>query len=136
MTDCASIERSIVPLPAHEFDGVIGLSTGRNGMGTIMAGFAVDVAMSPGKSVQRLILRVWAAVAGGAVAAGLNEPRIWVLGHLGQGTMTVDAVQSMFRGHDPAQALGLWARVALVAAFQRGWWPIVFLGVLVVEGAG
>lgn len=48
MTGGAFTEGTVFPLPAQEFDGVIGLNGGGNGMGTIVAGRAANPFMTGG----------------------------------------------------------------------------------------
>jgi len=114
MADGAFAKGPVFPLPAQEFDGVIGLIGAGNGMGTVMASRATDPFMTGGLPVQGLVLNDL-GVAVVTATPRFIEPGIWILGDLGHGPMTIDAGHP-FPEHGISETLGDWAGVALIAA--------------------
>ena len=75
MAGAAFLERARMALPRHEFYGVFRFTAGGDGMGTVMAGFAVNAAMPRGEAIERIVLLVCRAMAIRVVATRLLEPR-------------------------------------------------------------
>ena len=103
-------------------------------LGAVVAALAVDAAMLLRHTVQGLVLLVAAAVAGGVVTARFVEPGVRVLRDGLQVAVAIGTLHAIVFGHRTAQAFGLRAGVAVVAALLRRGQP--FLPVLLVHGLG
>ena len=103
-----------ISLQIQKFDPVILLPADGDGVGAVVAGFAINGTMSFGIAVQRLVLRKGAAVTSGAIAAGFIEPGRWILRNGGHSAVAVDTRQAFLRQHDVPQALGLWPGVTTI----------------------
>jgi len=113
----AGLQSIVSALQIQKLDAVIGLASGRNSMGAVMAARAINTAMLLGEAVQRLILLVGAAVAVGIVTAWFIQPRVRIFFDLLHTAMAIQAVHFVLDGHNITQALGYRTRVAFVAAF-------------------
>ena len=96
-----------ISLQILKFDPVILLPADGDGVGAVVAGFAINGAMSFGIAVQRLVLCIGAAVTSGAIAARFIEPGQWILRNGGHSAMAADTRQAFLHRHDATQALGL-----------------------------
>ena len=54
----ADFQRVVIPLQINKLDAVIGLAAGSNGVWAVVAGGAVQVAVTLGQPVQSLVLLV------------------------------------------------------------------------------
>ena len=79
MADRARVQRSRIALQRDELDLIVGLAAGRDGVRAVVARGAVEPAVLPGHSIERVVLIIGAAVVtAGIVAARLIEPGIRV----------------------------------------------------------
>ncbi len=87
MADRAFGQAAGVPLELNKLDGIVGFAAGGNGVGAVVAAFAVDAAHARGQLVKRVVHHETqsciVSVACGAVASGFVQPGISVCGDLG-----------------------------------------------------
>ena len=92
MANQTVIQGTRMPLKIQEFEPVIHLAGGGNGMGTVVAPLTVDLTMVLGHTVQWLIQSVTTAMAGNVITARLVQPGFWILRYMVHCAVTIHTV--------------------------------------------
>ena len=120
VADGTLIECASITLQVYELDRISRFGTGCDGMGAVMASLAVDTSMPLRHPVEGVILFI-TGFRVSVITTRLLQPGFRILADLFHISMAVRTAHQIFGGHHITQALGLGARMAIVATFCRFW---------------